>query len=335
MGWTEEFLGREIARLYCDEGLSTAAIARELGWSASAIRSRLVALGIARRTPWARNAVSCDPADLVRLYVEEGLSLSAIAARYGCSLSTIWRKAQAAGIACREGGSGPQHERSDFSGDLAEKAYLVGFRIGDLNVEVHGRTVVVKCTSTRSEQVDLFRELFERYGHVYTDEATLGRRQRQSIGLSVALNLSFEFLLPKQDAVPEWVLKGSDDVFFAFLAGYIDAEGYFHTYYQAHYQTPLACLEVRSYDATLLTRLGAGLNARGIGCAPARLRVRAGYTNGYGVRSNRDLWGLGVHRGESLRRLFEHIDPHLRHAKRRRDMIRAWNVVLRKAVGIL
>jgi len=37
-----------------------------------------------------------------------------------------------------------------------------------------------------------------------TDEATLARRKRQSIGMSVALNETFAFLLPKQDAVPEW-----------------------------------------------------------------------------------------------------------------------------------
>ena len=164
--------------------------------------SRLVALGVPRRTPWARNAVECDPGELVRLYVEEGLSLSAIAKRYGCSLTTIWRKMQAAGIECREDGSTPRYVRTDFSGDLAEKAYLIGFRIGDLNVELHGNTITVKCTSTRTEQVELFRQLFERYGHVYTDEATLARRKRQSIGMSVALNRTFDFLLPKQDAVP-------------------------------------------------------------------------------------------------------------------------------------
>src|SRR6202171_2297963 len=230
MGRSEAELGREIVRLYCDEGLSTEAIGRKLGWSASAVYSRLVALGVPRRTPWARNAVEIELAELVRLYMHEGLSLSAIAKRYGYSLTTIWRKMQAAGIACGEDGGTPQYARADFRGDLAEKAYLVGFRIGDLNIELHGRTIVVKCTSTRTEQVDLFRQLFERYGHVYTDESTLARRQRQSIGMSVALNRTFDFLLPKQDFVPDWILDGSDDVFFAFLAGYIDAEGYVRPY---------------------------------------------------------------------------------------------------------
>ena len=144
----------DLVRLYCDEGLSLNEVARRLGWSPSAIYSRLVALGIGRRTAWARNAVEVDISELRRLYVDEGLTLSAIAAGYGCGLTTIWRRLQAAGIDCREGGSGPKYARTDFSGDLAEKAYLLGFRLGDLHVAIEGtRTIVVKCTSTRVEQV--------------------------------------------------------------------------------------------------------------------------------------------------------------------------------------
>jgi hypothetical protein len=266
--------------------------------------------------------------DLRQLYLEQGLSLSAIAERYGCSLTTVWRRMKAAGIPCREGGSEPKYARTNFSGDLGEMAYLIGFRIGDLHVAVEGsRTVVVKCTSTRAEQIALFRQLFERYGHVYTDEATLARRRRQTIGMEVRLNMTFDFLLPKQDAVPEWILA-NDEAFFAFFAGYVDAEGYFHTYHSHLQPKPQARLEVRTYDLNLLTQLSAGLNARGIECPPARLRVIAGYVNGSGVRSNRDLWGLGIHRKESLRRLFKAIEPHLRHPKRRIDMLRALETTL-------
>jgi transcriptional regulator with XRE-family HTH domain len=312
----------ELVRLYCDEELSAAQIAALVGWSPSAVYARLVALGIARRTPWAHNAVETDAVNLRRLYVEEGLSMSALAERCGCSLTTIWRKLKAAGIEARPDGGTPRYARQDFSADLAEKAYLIGFRLGDLNIEVEGNTLVVKCTSTRTEQVELFRGLFEPYGHVYTDEATVARRQRKSIGMMARLNMSFDFLVPKQDAVPDWILE-SDDPFFAFLAGYIDAEGYFHTYFVRRQPKPLACLELRSYDAVLLGQLHNGLAARGIACSPARLRVQAGYTNKYGVRSNKDLWGLGVHRKESLRQLFAKIDPYLRHPKRRIDMLRA------------
>src|SRR5258708_20300317 len=193
----------DLIRLYCDEGLSLSEVARQLGWSPSAIYSRLVALGIARRKAWARNAVEADAAELRRLYSDEGLSLSAVAGRYGCALTTIWRRLQAAGVQCREGGSEPKYARTDFSGDLAEKAYLVGFRLGDLHVAMEGtRTIVVKCTSTRREQVELFRDLFGKYGHVYSDEPTKGHRKRQSIGMEVRLNTTFSSLLPNQHPLP-------------------------------------------------------------------------------------------------------------------------------------
>jgi AraC-like DNA-binding protein len=317
----EQIPAEDVVRLYRDELLSADAIGRRLGWSAASIINRLIQLGIVRRSAWARRAVDCDIDDVRRLYVVEHLSLIAVAARLGCSEGTIRRRLQALGVARREDGSEPKHIRTDFSGELTEKAYLIGFRIGDLNVELKGgRTILVKCTSTRAEQVQLFRQLFEPYGHVYTDEATLARRERQSIGMQVGLNLTFDFLLPKQDAVPGWILA-SDEPFFAFLAGYIDAEGYFRTYFHTGQPKPLARLEIRSYDATLLRQLGEALNARRIACPPAQLCVAAGYTNSYDVTSNRDLWRLGVQRRDSLRNLVTRLEPYVQHARRRRDML--------------
>src|SRR5438270_3349044 len=317
----------ELVRLYCELRLSALDIARQLGWGRASIESRLRQLGIPRRLPWAHNAVDCTTEEVTRLYVAEGLALNAVAARIGCSQRTITRKLIAAGIARRADGATFLYARTDFSGDLAEKAYLIGFRIGDLHVaKVGTSTILIKCTSTRFEQIELFRTIFERYGHVYTDEASLVGRKRQSIAMEARLNLTFDFLLPKQDAVPEWILE-SDEPFFAFLAGYIDAEGYFRTYFKPNQSLPLSFLEIRSYDSVLLTQLGGGLNVRGIVCAPARLRVRAGYTNGYGVRSNRDLWGLGVHRRDALQHLITRIERYVQHPRRRRDMLHVFETV--------
>jgi predicted DNA-binding protein YlxM (UPF0122 family) len=315
----------DLVRLYCDERLSLNEVAGRLGWSPSAIYSRLVALGIARRKAWARNAVEADAAELRRSYVDEGLSMSALAERYSCSLTTIWRKLQAIGVDSRP--QVPKYPRRDFSDDPCEKAYLIGFRLGDLHVVMEGvRTIVVKCTSTRPEQIELFRDLFGKYGHVYTDEARQAHRRRQSIGMEVRLNLTFDFLLPKQNSVPDWILD-NDQPFFAFLAGYLDAEGYVKTSLLRGYYTPQVRVEVRSYDNVLLDQLANGLNARGIACPPAGIRVGAGYVNRAGVRSNGVLWGFGVSRKGSLNLLFEKIDPYLRHPRRRRDMIRAWKVI--------
>lgn len=269
--------------------------------------------------------MDCDTATLRRLYLDEHLPLSAIAARYRCSPTTVWRKLLRAGIPTRPGGSSPRYVRRDFSGDPVEKAYLIGFRLGDLHVATEGQTVVVKCTSTRTEQVQLFRALFQSYGHAYTDEGTMERRRRKSVGMEARLNTSFAFLLPKEDCIPGWTLQ-SDETFFAFFAGYLDPEGYIRTYLPSGYRTPQVRVEVRSYEARVLLQLAEGLNARGILCPAAGVRVPAGYINSYGVRSNAALWGLGVPRKAALLRLFQHIEPHLRHNGRRRDLIKAWGV---------
>jgi hypothetical protein len=265
--------------------------------------------------------------ELARLYLEDGLSLAAIAALSGCSMTTVWRRLQKEGVQCRPGGSEPKYPRSDFSGEPAEMAYLLGLRIGDLNVERDGsRTIVVKCTSTRTEQVDLFRTLFSRYGHVYTDEQTMAQRARQSIGMEVRLNRTFEFLLPKEDRIPDWVLE-RDDTFFAFFSGYLDAEGYIRTYLPPGYRTRQVRIEVRSYEKVILQTFSAGLNQRDISCPPAALRVLAGYVNGRGIPSNGDQWGLGIFQKESLKRLFTKIEPYVKHARRRSDMLQAWRAL--------
>src|SRR5205823_9762542 len=82
-----------------------------------------------------------------------------------------------------------------------------------------------------------------------------------SIGMIARLNMTFEFLLPKQDAVPEWILE-SDEPFFAFLAGYVDAEGYVRTYLPPGYMTPQVRVEIRSYDRSEERRVGKGVRCR-------------------------------------------------------------------------
>jgi hypothetical protein len=228
------------------------------------------------------------------------------------------RRLTAAGVTRRPSFQ-TRYARRDFSGEMGERAYLLGFRLGDLHVALQELSVVVKCTSTRAEQVALFRELFDPYGHVYTDEATIARRARQSVGMQVALNRTFEFLVPKEDRVPAWVLEG-DEVFYAYFAGYLDAEGYVKSI-----PSDLR-VELRSYDRHVLMQLGEELNKREIVCPPAALCVPAGYVNRYGIRSNGDLWRLGIGRAASLHHLFTRIDAHVRHAKRRQDMMRCWEI---------
>ena len=187
-----------------------------------------------------------------RLYVEEELSLEAVGAQLGVSSSVARRRFIAAGVARRPSFQ-TRYPRRDFSGRLAERAYLLGFRLGDLHVALTELSVVVKCTSTRAEQVDLFEALFGPYGHVYTSTGTPDSERclKAAVRMQVGLNRTFEFLVPKEDRVPEWVLAG-DEAFYAYFAGYLDAEGYVKAGQPLADGQPEIRIEIRSYDRQTL-----------------------------------------------------------------------------------
>ncbi len=202
-------LPKKLAREWYErQQLSIAAIAERLGCSETAVRNKLIQYGIERRTPWAHNAVDLGQDELRRLYEEEELTVEAIAEAHGCSPATVSRKMSRYDIKSRPPWR-ERYPRHDFSGDPLEKAYLVGFRLGDLTVRRAELSIEVIMTTTRQEQVKLMRELFSRYGHVYEHRTPDGR-----VFMQVRLNRTFEFLLPKKDCVPDWVLA-DDEWFFA------------------------------------------------------------------------------------------------------------------------
>ncbi len=116
-----------------------------------------------------------------------------------------------------------KYARTPFSGELTEKAYLLGFAWGDLHVSRHGRAVRIKTATTHPALIELIKNCFGRYGQV-----TLFPRESKLAGfewsVQADLDRSFEFLLEKYGPVPSWVTM-EDNVFRYYLAGLFDAEG--------------------------------------------------------------------------------------------------------------
>ena len=113
------------------------------------------------------------------------------------------------------------YQKNDFSGNLREKAYLIGFRLGDLRVRKiweNSETIHVDCGSTIKEQIELIKNLFKDYGQVWISKPN----KKGKVQMECYLNRTFEFLLSKK--IPEDLLKDKEN-FFAFLAGFTDAEG--------------------------------------------------------------------------------------------------------------
>lgn len=244
------------------------------------------------------------------LYLTKKLSLCKIAKVYGCSDSVILDKLKKSNIERRNKfEANIIHERKSFSGDLIEKAYIIGFRLGDLNVRKQSeKTIVVKTNTTKIDQVTLIRELFGNYGYVYV------RKEDDMYWTQCALNESFNFLLEKKDEIKEWILR-KDRLFFAFLGGYTDAEGNIGVY------SGRARFRVGSYDKNLLFQAYNRLNNIGI-VAHINLETVKGTIYG-GVRKNGDFWRINVSSKLDLLKLICLLKPYIKHSKRRGDLLKA------------
>ncbi|CAG0928679.1 hypothetical protein TFLX_01011 [Thermoflexales bacterium] len=241
-----------------------------------------------------------------------------IAELKGCHLKTVQNYLVRYDIPRR---SVHKYIKRPFSGDPLEKAYLIGFGVGDLcvhraNYSKTSKTVIAACTSTVPEQIELVRMLFEEYGGV---NLSVGKQQTV---ITCYLDRSFNFLLEREDRIVDWI-TADQECFAAYLAGYIDAEGCI----QLKRQTRAFEVVIRSYDVNILRTCWAALQKLGVVCPPVYLVKRQGERDGNGPLYHQDYWGLGIYRQLSLARLFELIAPHLKHPKRRQDMLMAWKNV--------
>ncbi len=116
-----------------------------------------------------------------------------------------------------------KHQKQPFSGELHEKAYLLGLAAGDLYVTWHGRLVRVKTASTHPAMEELFKSCFARYGPVY-----LIPKEAPFTGyewtFTADLDPSFAFLISPKGSIPRWILLDSK-LSIEYVAGIFDAEG--------------------------------------------------------------------------------------------------------------
>lgn len=266
----------------------------------------------------ARKGIKVSQEQLQRWYQDEGKSTLVIANMLEISPSSVLYWMNKYGIPCRKKSDALTKSLcADFTGSQPEKAYLVGFRLGDLHVyklrPKSGETIRIMCASTRMAQIELIRTLFGPYGHLQVTPTENGVTT-----ISGYLNMSFAFPLPKQDAIESWILA-DDECSKAFLAGYIDAEGSFGIDANGS-----AFLKIETYDVTILHQLHDVLVRFEVLCPSPRLIKKKGESH---QKLNQDLWRLGVYRKASMDRLCMLIEPHLRHANRREDMMSAWQNV--------
>jgi intein-encoded DNA endonuclease-like protein len=336
---------KDLDEMYNSQRMTLREIAQHLGVSVGVVCRQMDALDLPRRSISDARRIPLDEAEIVRLY-EERHSLDEIAQRFNVCANTILDRLKAYNIDRR--GLSEAHityPRRDFDGNPLTKAYLQGFCHGDMSVSMatdgmRCATIEVSSSTTKEAQLNLYNDLFGPYGH-----ATVYTGTNNSYGFKCRLNMSFAFLLEKEDRVPEWILPDFSETsrllknsnfaqpFLAFLAGYIDAEGCFHVSNDGKN----ARFSLSSYDIGLLRQIYNVLNALDVLCPPVRLHIPKGtpfldrktrkwyFTKG-------DSWNLAVNRKTSLYRLCELLEPYLRHANRRTDMYAVWANVTARGV---
>jgi len=260
-----------LQELYCDKKVSSYTIARRLSCDATTIRNRLRHFGLPVRTP------------------KESYCYRTFTRVPGRTF----------------------YPKRDFDGDAARKAYLIGFRLGDLTVNLssdgpYSQTIEVKGRTTRPEQIHLFKQLFASYGHFHQCTDRHG-----AVYLVCYLNRSFDFLLPKRDLVEPWIRENRICAT-AFAAGYIDAEGSFHLV-TTRTALKTAGFALASQDRAILSWFHEWLQSVGVRCRPLKLSIRKGTPRQFTL--NKDHRVLQVHRKDALLRLIRLLRPWVLHAK--------------------
>ncbi|MDB5245514.1 MAG: hypothetical protein JWN90_619 [Parcubacteria group bacterium] len=304
-----------LAALYLKEGLSTYAIAARYACDAKTIYRHLKLNGI---TPRSIEKITLTKEDLQYLYIHEKKSLKDIGDEFGYSAAGILKKCREFGIKRRAiSETSTKHAKYDFAGSNEDKAYIIGFRLGDLGIRKMKNLVYVSSGTTKDAQVTLIRELFSPYGPVWVGN----KSKTGAVNVSCSLNGSFSFLLPKHKNIPKWILQSSAS-FYSFLAGYADAEGNFGI------QDGRARFRIRSYDVEILEDLHEGLNRLGVENTFG-LESKAGISPG-GSKRNEDCWRLAVAKAPSLHLMLTTLLPLLRHQKRYGDAKQAMENVAQR-----
>lgn len=248
---------------------------------------------------------------LYDLYWNQNLSPYKIGDMFGCSFSTITNRFKEFGIPFKNQSLARQkYPKQDFSGNSCEKAYMLGFRIGDLNVYKTSKKsefIIVRCHTTCKDQLDLIEDLFEKYGKVTIS---------QSGHINCCLNNSFDFLVEKYGKYK--ILNRKEEIF-SFIAGYIDAEGYFGL------NQGKARLKVDSHDSEVLNWMSKKLELFGI-----RNKLKAISICDTKRSFGKELWRLNVNWAKDLLHLINCLKPYARHARRISQMKKCENNILER-----
>lgn len=319
----------ELEKLYFKKRLSMFQIADYYGCTHGTIVGRFKQFGLKSRGHLGlTQPIIITKTRLKSLYHGSNLSVKQIAKELGRSKGGIERRIRKYGIKTR-GNENRKHwkyEKKLFDGSLEDKAYMIGFRLGDLNASKTNQVVVVRGSTSREAQARLFESLFSSYGGVSSSLARRGTIEQYAF-----LDRSFDFLLPKHDVIETWIVDCSR-CFLAFFAGYFDAEGSVTIHRGA--SSRFGGFEVQSYDRQIILQSWKKLCLLGVECPKPTLARPAGYVNKNGIRSNGDTWRLSIFSKKAVWQLLQWFKHLMKHEDKLRKLkVVEENIMQRNKLG--
>lgn len=275
------------------------AVARELGVHRSTIARTLKRHGVVLRSY--QESVDLlpkkiGPEDIKRIremYWVDKMSSAQIGRQLGVNGSWIRTLMVRSGLPRRTTSeAGMRFPKTRFSGDEHERAYLMGFRAGDLNAKIYGYQVRVSTSTTHPAMWRLLLSAFAKNGRANKTAA----RHREGFEWMIYcyLDRSFTFLLPKAITIPAEYLE-KEGLFLSFLAGYVDAEGSFRL--SRHRTKKAMSFRINSEDRLLLRDVRRGLTRMGY---HVYLALAAKKNLKEGKRYRHSLWSLGMFREREI-----------------------------------
>jgi hypothetical protein len=297
--------------LYIRRRLSTQKISKLLKISSCSVYYKLKEVNIKTRK---KILFDINKIKLEELYTKNKLSCSEISKIYKFDTVTVFNKLKKYSIKTRSYlEANIKYPKKVFNGNSKLKAYMIGFRLGDLNVKSlnNKSTVIVKSSTTKKDQFNLIKKVYGGYGHFWF------KKYGEVFNIMTFLDNSFNFLVKKEDNIEDWILEDKNN-FLAFLAGYADAEGNFGVYQNR------ARFRLGTYDRGILLQIQKELINMGI-TTKFRLEEEAGNRN-----NNKNFYRISINERNSLLKFICAIKSYIKHIKRKNDLLKCENNLLER-----
>jgi hypothetical protein len=242
------------------------------------------------------------------LHNDRNLSLLRISKEIGKSYTAIWGLCRALEIHTRNlaeadtasAESRSKHKRTAFDGSEEDRAYMLGFKNGDLTAwQVSGTAVMVTSTTTHPAFADLFHKLFQRYSHVYQYPMfEEGRGYKWK--LAARLDNSFRFLLCTAIEAAE-LFAANRRLYISWLAGLIDSDGNIQSSQDRGYDR--VRIIIYNSNLALLESIIAHSRSIGFEFTGPYLVQKAGTITQRGIRYTKDHWQIDLQQTKAAQNL--------------------------------